>query len=88
MQAVIFEDDDGTVCFPGDVIPTMHHVGSAFSMGYDMMPYENMLTKKTLLECASREGWRLVLDHETGPAIVRVASHGEKPDQFQLIAEA
>lgn len=85
MQAVLFEDDEGTICFPGDVIPTIHHAGAAFSMGYDMMPYENMLTKKTLLARARHENWRLVLDHEPGSAIVRVAPHPEKPHQFQLI---
>lgn len=84
MHAVVFQDDVGTVCFPGDVLPTIHHAGAAFSMGYDMLPHENMLTKKALLDRACRENWRLVLDHEPGPPVVRVVPHREKPGQFEL----
>lgn len=70
-QSVRFDDGRGTVCFCGDVIPTRHHVGSAYSMGYDMLPYQNMLSKTALLERAEAEGWRLVLDHEPGQPVVR-----------------
>lgn len=86
MQAVLFEDVDGTVCFPGDVLPTVHHAGLSFNMGYDMMPHQNLLTKKALLEHAGRAHWRLVLDHEPGDAIVRVLPHPEKSGQFVLKA--
>lgn len=85
MQAVIFEDDQGIMCFPGDLIPTIHHAGGAFSMAYDMMPHANMQTKQYLLARAYREKWRLVLDHEPGPAVVRVVPHRERPSQFELV---
>ncbi|MFG0330473.1 MAG: MBL fold metallo-hydrolase [Phycisphaerales bacterium] len=71
-QAVIFRDAEGTVCFPGDVMPTINHVGLPYNMAYDMMPYENMQTKQTLLADAQRDGWRIVIDHEPGPAVVTV----------------
>jgi glyoxylase-like metal-dependent hydrolase (beta-lactamase superfamily II) len=83
-QAVRFEDADGVVCFPGDVMPTANHVGLAFSMGYDVCPYENMLTKKALLEQAAGEGWRLALDHEPGAAVVTVAKDAERAGRFVL----
>jgi glyoxylase-like metal-dependent hydrolase (beta-lactamase superfamily II) len=70
-QAVLWEDEAGTLCFPGDVIPTINHAGLAYSLGYDMLPYENMLNKKALLERALGENWRLVLDHEPGDPVVR-----------------
>jgi len=83
-QAIRFNDDRGAVAFIGDVLPTIHHAGLAFSLGYDMMPYQSMLTKKTLLQRAAAEGWRLALDHEPGPAIVTVQTHPEHPGQFEL----
>jgi glyoxylase-like metal-dependent hydrolase (beta-lactamase superfamily II) len=83
-QAIRFNDDRGAVAFIGDVLPTIHHAGLAFSLGYDMMPYQSMLTKKTLLQRAAAEGWRLALDHEPGPAIVTVQTHPERPGQFEL----
>jgi glyoxylase-like metal-dependent hydrolase (beta-lactamase superfamily II) len=84
LQAALFDDEHGTICFPGDVIPTVHHAGLAFSLGYDMLPYQNMLTKKSLLEQARREDWRLALDHEPGRPVVRVRPHPDRPGQFVL----
>ena len=72
-QSVWFRDEIGPVVFPGDVMPTVNHVGLPFSMGYDMLPHTNMLTKAALLERAVRENVRLVLDHEPGVAVVRAA---------------
>lgn len=83
-QAVRFTDEHGVVCFPGDVMPTANHVGLPFSMGYDMEPYTNMRSKKSLLERAAAEGWRLAIDHEPGEAIVRVKPDDEKPGRFTL----
>jgi len=85
-QAVRFDDGDGIVCFPGDVMPTVHHHGPAFSMGYDVLPYENKASKLALLDRAAREGWRLVLDHEPGDPVVRVHPDTTRPGRFELRA--
>ena len=65
LQSIEFEDEKGTVCFCSDVMPTKNHVGLAYSMGYDMLPWDNSQTKKRLLEEAHSGGWRLVLYHES-----------------------
>ena len=83
-QAVRFEDDEGTVCFPGDVMPTVHHLGPAYNMGYDVLPYENMRSKRTLLERAHREGWRIALDHDPDHPVVRVLADPERPERLRL----
>lgn len=70
-QGIFWQDAGGTLCFPGDLIPTVHHTHPASSLGYDMLPYETMLTKRALLEEADRGGWRLVLDHEPGDCVVQ-----------------
>jgi glyoxylase-like metal-dependent hydrolase (beta-lactamase superfamily II) len=72
-QAVLVDTADGHVCFPGDVLPTAHHAPPAFSMAYDMLPYQNMLSKQALLEEALHAGWTFVLDHEPGFPIRRAA---------------
>ncbi|MAT81330.1 MAG: hypothetical protein CMJ29_06745 [Phycisphaerae bacterium] len=71
-QSVYFEEKDGPVCFPGDLLPTRNHVGRAWSMGYDMLPHDTLKTKETLLTQAADEGWRLILDHEPGEPMVSV----------------
>jgi len=85
-QAVRFADERGTIIFPGDVIPTVNHIHPAFSLGYDMEPYTNMLTKQRLLKRAAAEGLRLVLDHEPGHAVVRVEPDPAHSDRHRLVA--
>ncbi len=83
-QAVRFETVGGSVCFPGDVMPTTAHVGLAYNMAYDMLPYDNVQTKRRLLAQAHAESWRLVLDHEPGDPVVRVVEDPERPGSFIL----
>lgn len=83
-HAIRFADEHGVIAFLGDVMPTINHVGPAFNMGYDMLPHENMLTKGAALQRAAAEGWRLVLDHEAGNPIVRVAADVERGGRHEL----
>lgn len=70
-QSVRAQTKDGTVAFLGDVVPTFNHVPLPFSMGYDMLPWDNMQTKQTVLTQAMDEDWRIVLAHEPGNPQVR-----------------
>ena len=83
-HAIMFDDGLGIVCFPGDVMPTVLHVGPTYSMGYDVLPYVNMQSKAQLLDRARREGWRLVLDHEPGNPVLRVSEDPERAGRFRL----
>jgi len=82
-QAVLADTAHGTICFPGDVMPTRHHLGAPYSMGYDMLPYQNMLTKRDLLGRACDESWILVLDHEPGHPVFEV----ERSDDWFTLTE-
>ena len=70
-QGVLWHDAQGVLCYPGDLVPTVHHTHPAASLGYDMLPYETMLTKRALLAEADAGAWRLVLDHEPGDCVVQ-----------------
>ncbi|MEL7238919.1 MAG: MBL fold metallo-hydrolase [Planctomycetota bacterium] len=85
-QAVKFADTDGrTVVFVPDVIPTVHHVGDAYSMSYDVEPYTNMLTRKRLLADALERDWTLVLDHEPNTPVVKVTK--DDRGKYQLVPQ-
>ena len=58
--------------------------GPAYSLGYDMLPHENMVSKQELLEQAARDRWRIVLDHEPGDPVVRVVPHPDHAGRFSL----
>lgn len=83
-QAVHFTDTDGReVVFVPDVLPTVHHVGLAWSMAYDVEPYTTMQTKKWLLETAAAHRWLLVLDHE--PRTPAVTVETDDKGAFRLV---
>ena len=76
IQGVFFDDQDNrTIVFPADMMPTAAHVHPAASMGYDMLPHEAMKTKRAFLERAAGEGWRIALGHEPGEAMVNARFH-------------
>ncbi|MCB9836645.1 MAG: MBL fold metallo-hydrolase [Phycisphaera sp.] len=72
-QAIMFEDTEGrTMVFTPDVMPTHHHLGQAYSLGYDVEPYTSMLTKHWFLSEAAAGNWHLVLDHDPGNPVFTV----------------
>ncbi len=72
-QAVMFTDTQGrTVVFTPDVMPTVNHVGQAYSLGYDVEPYTSMVSRRWFLTEAARRDWVLCLDHEPGNPLQRV----------------
>ena len=48
-QGVVLKGGDQQVVMPADLMPTAAHVGLRYNMGYDILPYQNMRTKETLL---------------------------------------
>jgi glyoxylase-like metal-dependent hydrolase (beta-lactamase superfamily II) len=86
-QAIKFTDTKGrTVVFTPDVMPTVHHLGAAYSLGYDVEPYTSMVSRRWFLEEAARNNWLLVLDHEPGNPICRVRENMKK-GWFDLVPD-
>ena len=85
-QSILIDEINGPLCFTGDLLPTVNHVGRSWSMGYDMLPHDTLLTKERILSQAADEGWRLALDHEPGNALVTVDQDSKK-NWFKLIPE-
>jgi glyoxylase-like metal-dependent hydrolase (beta-lactamase superfamily II) len=85
-QAIKFEDVKGrTVVFVPDVMPTVHHLGAAYSLGYDVEPYTSMVSRRWFLDAAAERDWLLVLDHEPGNPCQRVRRNGK--GWFELVAD-
>lgn len=75
-----------TIVFTPDVMPTVQHVGAAYSLAYDVEPYTSMVTRRWLLGEAAAGNWVLALDHEPGNPLVRVRENGR--GWFDLTPEA
>lgn len=85
-QAVKFREPDPltspsskgrTVVFTPDVMPTVNHLGAAYSLAYDVEPYTSMVSRHWFLDEAARSGWVLCLDHEPGHPLVRVRENAK-----------
>lgn len=84
-QSILLDAPGGRILYAGDACPTVHHAHPAASLGYDMMAYESMLSKREILGRASREGWRIALDHDHEHAFARAS---EQEDRLVLTGEA
>lgn len=77
-QAILFRDEqDRTIVFTPDILPTVHHVGAAYNMAYDVEAYMSTVNRRWFLDEAAKNGWRLLLDHEPGQPVQRVRGDGK-----------
>jgi len=76
-QSIVIEGADRTLCFSGDVLPTLAHAGPAWNMAYDLFPLDNRASKQRLLDAASRADWLLALGHEPNTPLARVVVDGK-----------
>jgi glyoxylase-like metal-dependent hydrolase (beta-lactamase superfamily II) len=83
-QGIFIRTAEGITVFPADLLPTVHHVHLSANMGYDVLPYDNMLNKRAFLAEAADEGWTLVLDHEPSTPSVRVVRESDDASRFRL----
>jgi glyoxylase-like metal-dependent hydrolase (beta-lactamase superfamily II) len=89
-QATLFREPDApagkgrTIVFCPDVLPTLAHVGQAYSLAYDVEPYTSMISRHWLLHEAAERGWVLHLDHEPDHPLCRVQRKGR---WFELVPE-
>ncbi len=63
-MAVLIESEGEALLFPGDTIPTAHHLPLPWIMGYDVEPLRTLESKRALYERGTREGWRVVFEHD------------------------
>lgn len=63
-QAVLIEDGEAKIIWPGDIIPSTYHIRMPYVAAVDLLPRETMQQKKKFLRMCSEEGWLLAFDHD------------------------
>jgi len=56
--------NDTTILYCADLIPSVHHIPTAWVMAYDMRPLETLGEKKALLREAAANNWVLYFEHD------------------------
>jgi glyoxylase-like metal-dependent hydrolase (beta-lactamase superfamily II) len=67
-----------TLFFCGDLIPTQHHVPTAYIMSYDLDPVTAMDEKTPILDRAYKERWVLFFEHDPHVAACRLELDGKR----------
>jgi glyoxylase-like metal-dependent hydrolase (beta-lactamase superfamily II) len=76
-QGVLISGGGRTLVQPADLLPTSAHVGLAWNMAYDLLPYENMQMKRRLLEEAHAGGWLLLLGQDPDHSLFDVSKDAQ-----------
>lgn len=71
-QWVEVKDGERTVVYPGDLIPTSHHVPLPYTMGYDMSAETLLVEKEDFLRRAVAGDWLVVFEHDPEVAAARL----------------
>ncbi len=63
-QMVIIESDGKTAVYPGDILPSSHHLPIPYVMALDLYPVEVMEAKRKLYQRAIDGNWLIIIDHD------------------------
>lgn len=64
---------EGTAVYPADLLPSRHHVRAPYVASVDLYPLDVIERKQALLSEAVESGWTVVLDHDPGGKMGRIA---------------
>jgi glyoxylase-like metal-dependent hydrolase (beta-lactamase superfamily II) len=76
-QLLKVSDDEWTLLYAADLLPTAAHVPLLWVMAYDVAPLDTLQEKERVLEAAAREGWVVFFEHDTETATARI-EQGER----------
>ncbi len=77
MQMITVSDEQTTLAFPADLLPTAAHIPLPYIMGYDNYPLTTLEEKKIFLPQMAEEGWLIVFEHDRFTIAGKVVA-GEK----------
>lgn len=73
----VFDADDSTYCYTGDVLPTAAHLSPLWISAYDLYPVDSVNEKIRLLEKAVARNWALITYHDVYQPIIRAKKAGK-----------
>ncbi|PSQ89699.1 MAG: MBL fold metallo-hydrolase [Bacteroidetes bacterium QS_8_64_10] len=71
-QIVRVADEERTLVFAADLLPTHAHARTAWTMAYDVRPLRTEKERRTFLEDAAAQGWHVFFEHDPDVAVADV----------------
>jgi glyoxylase-like metal-dependent hydrolase (beta-lactamase superfamily II) len=86
-QLPVITDDDITIVYAADLIPTFAHVPLPWIMGYDMAPLQTLKEKEEFLKIAVENDWYLFMEHDASHEVITIHEENGRysmKDSFSL----
>ena len=77
-QAVLIEDGDKKILWPGDIIPSTFHLRIPYVASVDLLPQETMAQKREFLDMCTDDGWLLAFDHDVNIKLGKLEKTGNE----------
>jgi glyoxylase-like metal-dependent hydrolase (beta-lactamase superfamily II) len=77
-QSVLISTKSGSALYLGDVIPTTYHLKVQYLTGFDLYPVDLVNRKKEIVDCALKEKWLLVFEHDPEVVFAYLTEKGGK----------
>lgn len=74
MQLVKISDQDTTLVYTADLLPTHAHIPSAWNMAYDLFPMTTIKEKEAFLKEACDNNWHLFFEHDPEVEVASLAA--------------
>lgn len=72
------KDDEKTLLFAADLLPTFAHVPIPWVMGYDMYPVQTLEEKETILQIAAENNWYFFMEHDADHEIITIEKENSR----------
>jgi glyoxylase-like metal-dependent hydrolase (beta-lactamase superfamily II) len=72
LQWLTLTDGEQTLACPSELIPTAHHIGLPWVMGYDLCAETTLKEKAAFLEAAIENEWTVFFGHDADTAAVKI----------------
>ena len=88
-QLVKIRDEDRTLVFVADLLPTTAHLRDAWIMAYDVRPLTTLDEKRQFLDQAVHEKWHFFFEHDPDTAVAtpRMTGRGVEAAHFRTLDE-
>lgn len=77
-QAVLIEDGNNKILWPGDIIPSAFHLRIPYVASVDLFPQETMAQKRKFLDMCTNDGWLLAFDHDVNIKLGKLEKSGNE----------
>lgn len=88
MQIVKISDDNNTILYTADLIPTAGHIPAPYIMGYDLFPLTTLDEKKKYLKEITDNNWTVFFEHDPYTECAKIGLNEKGyfiKDKFKLI---